>query len=74
MKTKIPIGDKYRLQSVLEINAEMNALLISLLKELEQEAISKQEAEPDYYYVLRAVKRLSVCQFEGLIQLNEGLE
>ncbi|QTL40945.1 hypothetical protein HGO23_06485 [Xenorhabdus budapestensis] len=74
MKIKLPTSDKCRLKNAININAEMNVLLISSLKELEEEFESKQEVEPDYYYMLRAVKRLSVCQFEDLTKLNEIFE
>ncbi|OTA14047.1 hypothetical protein Xvie_04044 [Xenorhabdus vietnamensis] len=67
-KIKLSVGDKYHLESALEINAEMQALLIPLL------TIVEKEVDPDTYVMLRAVKRLSMCQYHDLNELNNNFE
>ncbi|WP_047685726.1 MULTISPECIES: hypothetical protein [Xenorhabdus] len=68
MKTKVPAGDKLRSQNALRINEEIQALLMPLLTAVENEASN------DTYLMLRAVERLSVCQFDDLTELNESFE
>ncbi|MBD2816023.1 hypothetical protein ID850_14935 [Xenorhabdus sp. Flor] len=67
-KIKLSFDNKISLQTSLKINEEIQALLMPLLAAVEN------EAEPDTYAMLRAVQRLSVCQFSELLELNNNIE
>ncbi|PHM45601.1 hypothetical protein [Xenorhabdus miraniensis] len=67
-KIKISVGDKSYLQNALEINEEIQALLGPLLKLIEE------EADTDTHLKLRAVHRLSMCQYHDLNTLNNNFK
>jgi hypothetical protein len=58
------IGGKSHLQSILEVNEEMQSILVKLLP------IVKKEASDDTYAILRAVNRLSMNQFHDINELD----
>jgi hypothetical protein len=64
----ILIGGKSHLQSILEVNEEMQSILVKLLP------IVKKEASDDTYAILRAVNRLSMDQFNDINQLDSILD
>ncbi|PHM68320.1 hypothetical protein [Xenorhabdus kozodoii] len=58
------IGGKSYLQNILEVNEEMQAILVPLLTAVENEANS------DTHVMLRAVRRLSMDQYEDINELD----
>ncbi|WP_167336748.1 hypothetical protein [Xenorhabdus khoisanae] len=64
----ILIGGKSYLQSILEINEEMQAILVPLLTAVEN------EADADTHATLRAVRRLSTDQYQDINELDSILD
>ncbi|MEQ1962061.1 hypothetical protein ABLB69_02570, partial [Xenorhabdus khoisanae] len=62
------IGGKSYLQSILEINEEMQAILVPLLTAVEN------EADADTHATLRAVRRLSTNQYQDINELDSILD
>lgn len=69
MKTiKLRDVDVMRFESALHISEEIIALLLPVLTAVEN------EAEPDTHLMVRAIKRITVDQYEKLRELAEVLK
>lgn len=69
MKTiKLSEGDMMRFESVLHVSEEIIALLLPVLTAVEN------EADPDTHLMVRAIKRITVDQYEKLRMLAEVMK